>query len=146
MNEILEHLSNEEQIVEELINIDNDIMNTKYSFNDYYNAIESRFNIDIEQIDIKENTVFVTEGDVILTLDILRRFNTAKKIVIFVNQSYLGMNKWLMSKYYEITGNNNIILDEEVNYNKYIDKGFKVIPLGEEGLIEQVMEDFYDKG
>ena len=93
MNEILEHLSNEEQIVEELINIDNDIMNTKYSFNDYYNAIESRFNIDIEQIDIKENTVFVTEGDVILTLDILRRFNTAKKIVIFVNQSYLGMNK-----------------------------------------------------
>lgn len=145
MNEILEHLSNEEQIVEELINIDNDIMNTKYSFNDYYNAIESRFNIDIEQIDIKENTVFVTEGDVILTLDILRRFNTAKKIVIFVNQSYLGMNKWLMSKYYEITGNNNIILDEAVNYNKYIDKGFKVIPLGEEGLIEQVMEDFYDK-
>lgn len=146
MNEILEHLSNEEQIVEELINIDNDIMNTKYSFNDYYNAVESRFNIEIEQIDIKENTVFVTEGDVILTLDILRRFNTEKKIVIFVNQSYLGMNKWLMSKYYEITGNNNIILDEGINYNKYIDKGFKIIPLGEDGLIDQVMEDFYDKG
>lgn len=146
MNEILEYLSIEEQKVEELIEIDNDIMNTKYSFNDYYNAIESRFNIEIEQIDIKENTVFITEGDVILTLDILRRFNTDKKIVIFVNQSYLGMNKWLMSKYYEITGNNNIILDEGINYNKYIDKGFKIIPLGEDGLIDQVMEDFYDKG
>ena len=145
MNEILEYISNEEQIVEELIEIDNDIMSTKYSFNDYYNAIESRFNIEIEQIDIKENTVFITEGDVILTLDILRRFNTDKKIIIFVNQSYLGMNKWLMSKYYEITGNNNIILDEGINYNKYIDKGFKIIPLGEDGLIDQVMEDFYDK-
>ena len=34
----------------------------------------------------------------------------------------------------------------DINYNKYIDEGYKVIPLGEEGLVDQVMEDFYDKG
>lgn len=136
MNEVLEHLSNEEKIVEELIKMDNDIMNTKYIFSDYYNAIESGFNIEIDQISLKDDTVFITEGDVILTLNILRRFKNDKTIIIFINQSHVGMNKWLISKYYEITGNTNVILDEGINYNKYIDKGFKIIPLGEEGLID----------
>jgi hypothetical protein len=94
-------------------------------------------------MDLNCDTVFVTEGDVLLTLDILRRFNTDKHVIIFINQNNVAMNKWLISKYNEITGNTNIMLDEGINYNKYIDKGFKIIPLGEEGLIDQVMEDFY---
>ena len=146
MNSILEYLEIEQNIVEELIKIDNDVMNTKYSYIDYYNAFDTRFSSDVIQMDLNYDTVFVTEGDVLLTLDILRRFNTDKHVIIFINQNNIAMNKWLISKYNEITGNTNIELDLDINYNKYIDEGYKVIPLGEDGLVDQVMEDFYDKG
>ena len=145
MNELLNIMRDDQDIIEELIKIDNDIMNTNYTYEDYYNAIESRMVSDVIQISLSRDTVFVTEGDVLLTLDILRRFDTECNIVIFINQCNVAMNKWLVTKYCEITGN-NVVLDTDINYNKYIDKGYKVVPLGEDGLVDQVMEDFYDKG
>ena len=42
-----------------------------------------------------------------------------------------------------MTGNDRVILDTDFNYNKYIDKGYKVVPIGEDGLVDQVLEDFY---
>ena len=65
MNSILEYLEIEQNIVEELIKIDNDVMNTKYSYIDYYNAFDTRFSSDVIQMDLNYDTVFVTEGDVL---------------------------------------------------------------------------------
>ena len=46
--------------------------------------------------------------------------------------------------FYKIVGNGNVELDVGINYNDYIGKEYKVIPVGENGLIDQVMEDFYE--
>jgi hypothetical protein len=78
-------------------------------------------------------------------LEILRRINTTHSVVIFINQGNIAMNKWLMNKYYDLTNNKNVLLDDSVNYNKYISKGFKVFPVGEYEMISQTLEDFYDK-
>ena len=145
MNELLNYLEDEKAIVEELIEIDNDIMKTNYSYDNYYSEFQNVLNKEVNSILIDKDTIFVTEGDVFVTLDILRRINSLNKIVVYINQGYVGMNKWLISKYYDTTGNDNVVLDVSINYNKYIDKGYRVIPLGEESLVEQVMEDFYDK-
>ena len=145
MNILLNKMIEEKEIIEELINIDNEVMNTNYVFNDYLSLFNNYLNTDNKLINVDRNIVFITEGDVLITLDILSRIITSNKVVIFINQGFVGMNKWLINKYCEITGNNNIMIDTDINYNKYIEKGYVVIPIGESGIIDQVMEDFYDK-
>ncbi len=144
MKELLDTLLYEKETVEQLIEIDNDIMNTKYTYDGYYDGIKKLFDKDVENINLNSNSLFVTEGDVLLTLDILRRLEKArKKVVIFINQNYVGLNKWVMKKFYEITDNYNVELDTSNNYDEYIDDGYKVIPVGEDALVSQVLEDFY---
>ncbi len=144
MKELLDTLLYEKETVEQLVEIDNDIMNTKYTYDGYYDGIKKLFDKDVENINLNSNSLFVTEGDVLLTLDILRRLEkTRKKVVIFINQNYVGLNKWVMKKFYEITDNYNVELDTSNNYDEYIDDGYKVIPVGEDALVSQVLEDFY---
>ncbi|MBE6145544.1 MAG: hypothetical protein E7171_02870 [Firmicutes bacterium] len=143
MNELMVKLLEEKDIVEELIKIDNEVMNTSYDY-DYYTTL---FSYVLEQgmvnKIIDQDIVFVTEGDVLITLQLLLKMGVGATRVIFINQGFVGMNKWLVTKYIEITGDNDVILDTDINYNKYIDKGYKVVPIGEDGLVDQVLEDFY---
>lgn len=145
MKELLDNLLFEKEIVEQLIEIDNDKMNTNYNFNNYYDAINSLVSSDNKELLINSNSLFITEGNPLLTLNILLRVkSTSYKVVIFVNQGFVGMNKWLINQFYKIIGNGNVELNVGINYNDYIDKKYKVIPLGEDGLTNQVMEDFYE--
>ena len=143
MNELMVKLLEEKDIVEELIKIDNEVMNTSYDY-DYYATL---FSYVLEQgmvnKIIDQDIVFVTEGDVLITLQLLLKMGVGATRVIFINQGFVGMNKWLVTKYIEITGDNDVILDTDISYNKYIDKGYKVVPIGEDGLVDQVLEDFY---
>ena len=143
MNELMVKLLEEKDIVEELIKIDNEVMNTSYDY-DYYTTL---FSYVLEQgmvnKIIDQDIVFVTEGDVLITLQLLLKMGVGATRVIFINQGFVGMNKWLVTKYIEITGDNDVMLDTDINYNKYIDKGYKVVPIGEDGLVDQVLEDFY---
>ena len=143
MNELLKNMEEEREIVEELIKIDNEVMNTSYDY-DYYTTLFSYvLEQDVMNKIIDQDIVFVTEGDVLITLQLLLKMGVGATRVIFINQGFIGMNKWLVTKYIEITGDNDVILDTDINYNKYIDKGYKVVPIGDDGLVDQVLEDFY---
>ena len=143
MNELMVKLLEEKDIVEELIKINNEVMNTSYDY-DYYTTLFSYvLEQDVMNKIIDQDIVFVTEGDVLITLQLLLKMGVGATRVIFINQGFVGMNKWLVTKYIEITGDNDVILDTDINYNKYIDKGYKVVPIGEDGLVDQVLEDFY---
>ncbi len=144
MRELLDNLIYEKDIIEQLIEIDNDKMNTNLNFQNYYDAIKSLIEKDSKELVLTNNTLFITEGNPLVTLDILRSvMSTSYNVVIFINQGYVGMNKWLINQFYKIVGNGNIELDTGINYNNYINSEYKVIPLGEDGLTNQVMEDFY---
>jgi hypothetical protein len=143
MDWILDKLYEEQEIVEELIKIDNGVMNTDYNYNSYYEVFDSVLNEPFRRNIIDKDTVFVTEGDVYITLDLLKRMMVGANVVIFINQGFVGMNKWLISKYKEMTNSDMVILDTGINYNKYIDKGYRVVPIGEDAIINQVLEDFY---
>ena len=143
MNELIIKLLEEKDIVEELIKIDNEIMNTNYDY-DYYTELFSFVLMqEMENRINPQDIVFVTEGDIEITLELLLKMGTGSTRVIFINQGFVAMNKWLVTKYIEITGDNDVILDTSINYNKYIDKGYKILPIGEESLVSQVLEDFY---
>ena len=143
MNELLNIMEEEREIIEELIKIDNEIMRTNYDFDYYYQVISRALEMGFESKVIDQDVVFVTEGDLYITMQLILKAGVGANRVIFINQGFVGMNKWLVSKYNEITGDDTLILDTDINYNKYIDKGFKVVPIGEETLIDQVLEDFY---
>ena len=144
MKELLDNLILEKDIVKQLIEIDNDKMNTKINFQNYYDAIKFLLDKDSKELLLNNNSLFITEGNPLITIDILKKvMSTSYNVVIFVNQGYVGMNKWLINQFYKIVDNGNIELDTGINYNEYINMGYKVIPVGEDELINQVMEDFY---
>lgn len=145
MNDLMFKLLEEKDVVEELIKIDNEVMNTNHDYDYYTELFSFVLEQEMENRVIAHDTVFVTEGDVFITLELLLKMGSGATRVIFINQGFVGMNKWLVSKYIEITGDKDVILDTDVNYNKYIDKGYKVIPIGEDAIVSQVLEDFYDK-
>ncbi|MGN1370848.1 MAG: hypothetical protein ACI4XM_01005 [Candidatus Coprovivens sp.] len=145
MNELLDYLIVEKEIVEKLIEIDNDKMNSKIRFSDYYDVFSLLLKKKYKEIMINKESLFITEGNPLTTLELLMSIkDTSYKTIIFINQGFVAMNKWLIDKFYKIVGNYNIELDVSINYNDYINKDYKVVPIGEDGLNNQVLEDFYE--
>lgn len=145
MNELLDYLIVEKEIVEKLIEIDNDKMNSKIRFSDYYDAFSLLLKKNYKEIMINKESLFITEGNPLTTFELLMSIKeTSYKTIIFINQEFVAMNKWLIDKFYKIVGNDNIELDVSINYNNYINKDYKVVPIGEDGLTNQVLEDFYE--
>lgn len=145
MNELLDYLIVEKEIVEKLIEIDNDKMNSKIRFSDYYDAFSLLLKKNYKEIMINKESLFITEGNPLTTFELLMSIKeTSYKTIIFINQGFVAMNKWLIDKFYKIVGNDNIELDVSINYNNYINKDYKVVPIGEDGLTNQVLEDFYE--
>lgn len=145
LKKILDNLLFEKDIIEQLIEIDNDKMNKRINFEDYYNAIKIYSDNYYNNLELKEDTLFITEGEPLITIKLLNQLQDIDvKCVIFINQGYIAMNKWLMNQFYTVTKNSNVEIDYSINYNKYIDKNYKVFPIGEDGLINRVIADFYN--
>lgn len=145
MDELINYIISEKDIIEQLIEIDNDKMMDNISYEEFLKncvgIIEKNKMMELKD----EKILFVTEGSPYLTLQILSNiWGSEKEVVIFINEGYLGLNRWLMERYYEIGGNKNHKLDINVNYNKYINKEYKVIPIGEDAMKEAVIKDFYE--
>ena len=105
--------------------------------------VENTHNLDIRSLTFEDFATSLTGEDRGRQADYNKFIETEANVVIFINQGFVGMNKWLISKYKEITNSDMVILDTDINYNKYIDKGYKVVPIGEDAIINQVLEDFY---
>lgn len=144
MNDIINYIDAEKDILEQLIKIDNEKMFDTMTYDEFFKncmvVLSKNKNIESEK-----NILFVTEGNPILTLNILNNVvNVDKEVVIFLNQGYQGLNKWLYDRYINITGNIKHSIDLGSNYNKYIGKDYKVVPLGEKNFRDEVLRDFYE--
>lgn len=143
IDQILDYFVDEKDTLEELLFIDNEKMLDNLTWDDYYNLIYEMKDKFISELNINRKCLFITEGNPIYTLEILRMIENIKtEVVIFINQGYLAMNKWLIKKFLLINPLCQIKLDEDLNYNKYINSDYLVIPIGEEALKEAVYEDF----
>lgn len=142
MEEIIEAFIIEKETILKLIQLDNKINHSNIKYDDLYelllNSEKLPFNID-------ENILFITEGDPFYTIAILKSIlNSKKKYTLFVNQKYLGINKWLIARFNESVGFSQIYLDCGNNYNKYFKTKVKVIALGEKVFIDEIYNDFYE--
>lgn len=141
--ELLNRVLVEKEIIEKLIAIDNKRNFSNITFEDFYNNLS--ITIDNDNVNIVDsNTLFITEGSPYLTVQILKWLINTHEYVIYVNQGFVALNEWLVARYKKLMNNEiNVTLDIDINYNKYIkNKKYKVLPLGEKELIEQVKDDF----
>ncbi len=144
MKELLERFMIDKDILLELIELDNDIMGSSYTYDNYYDALFKLSDTPCKDIILDMNSLFIIDGNPVVLVDLLRRLKYVdKETIIFINQGFVGINSWLMKQFYEITQNSNIELDRGINYNKYINKDYKIVPLGEVGIVDSVLEDFY---
>lgn len=144
MNELLMLIDSEKDILEQLISIDNEKMKDNITYKDFLNTCHNILQTECKDI-LEDNLLFITEGDPYFTLAILKTTKKINsKVIIFVNQGYQALNKWLITKYKMLTGDQFHEIDFSNNYNKYLKKDYKVIPFGENELSSSVMEDFYE--
>lgn len=142
MYKILDIMDSEKEILEQLIEIDNKIMNDKLTYKDILKKTMKALK-EKKELKVDKDMLFITEGDYELTIGILSKIeNMECKVVIFINQNYIALNKWLISKYHELTGNTQHIIDFGDNYNAYIGKDYNVIPVGSDDYKKIVWDDF----
>ena len=142
MYKILDIMDSEKEILEQLIEIDNKVMNDKLTYKDILKKTMKALK-EKKELKVDKDMLFITEGDYELTIGILSKIeNMECKVVIFINQNYIALNKWLISKYHELTGNTQHIIDFGDNYNAYIGKDYNVIPVGSDDYKNIVWDDF----
>lgn len=147
MNELINQIIEEQETIEQLIHIDNQIMNSSI---DYPTFLKQSIEIINSHNNITPNTnkplLWITDGEPLLTLAILNN-GTKQQTTIFVNHHYLALNKWLITRYVELTNHTNYYIDFSLNYNHYIKnkKDYEIIPLGENTFKEEVLNDFKDE-
>lgn len=142
MYKILDIMDSEKEILEQLIEIDNKVMNDKLTYKDILKKTMKALK-EKKELKVDKDILFITEGDYELTIGILSKIeNMECKVVIFINQNYIALNKWLISKYHELTVNMQHIIDFGDNYNAYIGKDYNVIPVGSDDYKKIVWDDF----
>lgn len=144
-DEFFKLLIEDKVVFSKLIEIDNKVMRTNLTFDDYYREFWNLANRKVDSWKIEKKTLFITEGSPLLTFIILRQLiNIDIECILFINQNFVGVNKWLVDRMISISGESiKLVLDTDINYNKYIKMDdLKIVPLGEENLFYCVMEDF----
>lgn len=144
-DEFFKVLIEDKVVFSKLIEIDNKVMRTNLTFDDYYREFWNLANRKVDSWKIEKKTLFVTEGSPLLTFIILMQLiNIDIECILFINQNFVGVNKWLVDRMISISGESiKLVLDTDINYNKYIKMDdLKIVPLGEENLFYCVMEDF----
>ena len=148
MDELVNLMIEEKETLEQLINIDNQAMNSSINYQEFLKkSIEIiKSNQTIEHINTEKNLLLITDGEPLLTLSILNS-HINQESIIFVNHHYLALNKWLITRYIELTNDLNYHLDFSINYNHYIKNknNYEIIPLGENTFKEEVLNDFKDE-
>ena len=135
-------MDSEKEVLEQLIEIDNKVINDKLTYKDILKKTMKALK-EKKELKVDKDMLFITEGDYELTIGILSKIENMKcKVVIFINQNYIALNKWLISKYHELTGNMQHIIDFGDNYNAYIGKDYNVIPVGSDDYKKIVWDDF----
>lgn len=153
INEFIESLIIDKNKIEDLSKIDFKVMDYSYDISSLFNLIEKYQSdeVDIYQFDLVSKVVLIiTEGDPLINLKlIISNIILNKKVVLFINNNFVGINTFLINKMTNLKINYNlnseIYLDTNNNYNKYIkveNKFDEIIYIGKQEAFEKIKKDF----
>lgn len=143
-NYLLGHIIEEKSVIEELLQIDNTVQKTNYTYVTFLKKVRELPKLEII-LDRPYN--FVTDGDPDTVYNILISSPFVKSI--HINKSFIALNKWLVERskeyYQEKNMEVNLSLDMELEYNKYREESTGIILYGFPEFVEEMEEIFYDK-
>ncbi len=153
INEFIDSLTIDKNKIKDLLNTDSSIIGYNYDADLLFNMLEKYKldEIDLYQFDLSSKVLLVIiEKDPVITLKvILTNLIMNKKMVLFINNSFLNINNFLINKYtkqkisYNLKG--EIYLDTNISYNKYakVKENFdQIVYIGKSENSEEIKKDF----
>lgn len=141
---LLNCLEEDQSIVNELLRIDNKIQFTSLSIDDLVELINNITELNID--DMKKKYVFVTDGEINTTLNILCNYSRGIKC-ININKRNVAINKWLFMAINQYYINNDISIDIELDiendYTRY-ESEKEIVICGYETFVNGTKELFDD--
>lgn len=153
INEFIDSLTIYKNKIKDLLNTDSSIIGYNYDADLLFNILEKYKldEIDLYQFDLSSKVLLVIiEKDPVITLKvILTNLIMNKKMVLFINNSFLNINNFLINKYtkqkisYNLKG--EIYLDTNISYDKYakVKENFdQIVYIGKSENSEEIKKDF----
>ena len=137
MNCIIE----DKNVIEELLLIDNRVQYTNLTYESLISSLQDISDYDI--LDSNFNYVAITDGEFDTVFKVL--INTPSLSTIYVNRSYLGINKYLIRMVNSFYDEEKVKLDDSTNYHKYINSDDKILLSGFDTFIDEISKEFVHK-
>lgn len=133
---LIDCILNNKSLIEELLFIDNKVQYTNIT---YESLLDTLKNIDKYDI-LDDNFTALTDGEFDTVFKVL--ISAPNLSTIYVNRTFLGINKYLVScanKFYELE---KIKLDDSTDYHKYLNSADKIILSGFDTFVEEISKEF----
>lgn len=126
---IMDAFLKEEDVIKELLTIDNQVCMTTLTYDELYKQLNDASPLN----DLNYDCVMLTDGDPDTVYEALVN-NACNILSLHIDNSFLGINKWLVNQAYKYYGDQDIslklTLDETDNYSKYKGIQTKIVIYG----------------
>lgn len=138
---LMDCILEDKNIIEELLLIDNKVQYTNLTYETLINMLKKINDYDI--LDGNFNYVAITDGEFDTVFKVL--INIPSLSTLYVNRSFLGINKYLIklvNTFYECE---KVKLDDSTNYHKYVNSTDKIILSGFDTFVDEIAKEFVHK-
>lgn len=138
---LMDCILEDRNIIEELLFIDNKVQYTNLTYESLIGMLKKINDYDI--LDDNFNYVAITDGEFDTVFKVL--INVPSLSTLYVNRSFLGINKYLIklvNAFYECE---KVKLDDSTNYHKYVDSTDKIILSGFDTFVDEISKEFVHK-
>lgn len=138
---LIDCILEDKNLIEELLLIDNKVQYTNLTYESLIEMLKKINDYDI--LDDNLNYVAITDGEFDTIFKVL--ISVPSLSTIYVNRSFLGINKYLIKLVNTFYKFEKVKLDDSTDYHKYIDSEDKIILSGFDTFVEELSKEFESK-
>ena len=133
---LIDCVLNNKSLIEELLFIDNKVQYTDITYESLLDRLKNVNKYDI----LDDNFTALTDGEFDTVFKVL--ISVPNLSTIYVNRTFLGLNKYLVNKTNQYYGYEKIKLDDSTDYRKYHNSADKIILSGFDTFVEEISKEF----
>ena len=131
-------LLEDKSIIDELLLIDNRVQYTSLTYENILNNLKNA--VVYDNLDVVSSYIAITDGEIDSVLKVL--INVKELKTVYIDRSFLGINKYLVKCVNDFYGEEKIVLDDSKDYRKYINNSPKIVLSGFDTFVEELSKEF----
>ena len=135
---LIERISEDKSLIEELLFVDNKVQYTNLTYENVLELLKKDNEYDILDDDL--NSIAITDGELNTVIKMI--ISVPNLSTIYVNRTFLGINKYLIKCVNELYGYEKIKLDETEDYQKYFNSANRIVLSGFDTFVEELAKEF----